>query len=205
MNFLKSLFGLSKKKNQKFNTILSIHPAIDNGIEPTKTGFLGGDLTCHCTRDKVKVTLSSQTAHNHVCGCSKCWKPNGALFSQVAVIGRDHLKVTANAEKLMIVDENAAIQRHACKECGVHMYGRIEDNTHPFFGLDFVHTELSGKQGWSAPEFAAFVSSIIETGTKVTDMPKIRLRLQELGLESYDCLSPTLMDAIATHVANAKK
>ena len=32
-------------------------------------------------------------------------------------------------------------------------------------------------------------------------MEGIRGRLRELGLEPYDCLSPPLMDAIATHVA----
>jgi S-(hydroxymethyl)glutathione synthase len=32
----------------------------------------------------------------------------------------------------------------------------------------------------------------------------IRARLNELGLAPYDCLSPTLMDAIATHTAKAK-
>ena len=36
---------------------------------------------------------------------------------------------------------SAAIQRHACKECGTHLYGRIEKE-HPFHGLDFVHVEL---------------------------------------------------------------
>jgi S-(hydroxymethyl)glutathione synthase len=35
-------------------------------------------------------------------------------------------------------------------------------------------------------------------------MDGIRHRLKELGLEPYDCLSPALMDAIATHVAKAK-
>jgi S-(hydroxymethyl)glutathione synthase len=78
------------------------------------------------------------------------------------------------------------------------MYGRIENAKHPFYGFDFVHTELSNKQGWSPPEFAAFVSSIIESGT-----PAVRARLKELGLEPYDCLSPALMDAISTHVAKA--
>ena len=80
----------------------------------------------------------------------------------VAVVPRDNLQVTANADKLQVVDPSAAIQRHACKECGVHMYGRIENTAHPFYGLDFIHTELSDQKGWSAPEFAAFVSSIIE-------------------------------------------
>jgi len=85
----------------------------------------------------------------------------------------------------------------------VHMYGRIENSKHPFYGLDFIHTELSKSQGWSAPEFAAFVSSIIESGAKPDQMPAVRARLRQLGLEPYDCLSPPLMDAIATHVAKA--
>ena len=34
-------------------------------------------------------------------------------------------------------------------------------------------------------------------------MPVIRARLKELNLEPYDCLSPALMDAIATHAAKA--
>jgi S-(hydroxymethyl)glutathione synthase len=83
------------------------------------------------------------------------------------------------------------------------MYGRIENTKHPFFGLDFVHTELSPQQGWSAPTFAAFVSSIIEAGADPAGMGAVRARLKELGLEPYDCLSPALMDAIATHLAKA--
>jgi S-(hydroxymethyl)glutathione synthase len=35
-------------------------------------------------------------------------------------------------------------------------------------------------------------------------MAGVRARLRELGLEPYDCLSPALMDAIATHTAKAK-
>ena len=83
------------------------------------------------------------------------------------------------------------------------MYGRIENTGHPFYGLDFVHTELSNEAGWSAPQFAAFVSSIIESGADPANMGAVRSRLKELGLEPYDCLSPPLMDAIATHCAKA--
>ena len=35
-------------------------------------------------------------------------------------------------------------------------------------------------------------------------MGAVRARLKELGLEPYDCLSPALMDLIATHTAKAK-
>ena len=34
-------------------------------------------------------------------------------------------------------------------------------------------------------------------------MPAVRARLKELGLEPYDCLSPGLMDYIATFTAKA--
>jgi S-(hydroxymethyl)glutathione synthase len=125
------------------------------------------------------------------------------LFSQVAVVPRDQVRVTANENKLQIVDPSATIQRYACKECGVHLYGRIENTKHPFYGLDFIHTELSDQPGWSAPEFAAFVSSIIEAGFDPAKMGDVRSRLKELGLQPYDCLSPPLMDAIATHTAKA--
>ena len=183
---------------------LKIHPSVDGGVRPGKSGFAGGSLTCRCKDNPVTVKLEGDVAFNHVCGCTKCWKPDGALFSMVAVIPRDKLQVTANAQKLKVVDESAAIQRYACTGCGVHMYGRIENKGHPFYGFDFVHTELSTDQGWAAPEFAAFVSSIIESGARPDQMSEVRARLQELGLPTYDCLSPPLMDLIATHTAKAK-
>jgi S-(hydroxymethyl)glutathione synthase len=180
---------------------MSIHPSVDNGIKPATKDFAGGTLQCRCSTNPVTVSIGAQTAHNHACGCTKCWKPEGAVFSVVAVVPRDKVTVTANADKLKVVDPNATIQRYACRDCGVHMYGRIENTKHAFYGLDFIHTELSKQSGWSAPEFAAFVSSVIESGTKPSDMPAIRTRLREIGLEPYDCLSPALMDAIATNTA----
>ena len=182
----------------------SIHPAVDGGVKSGATDFAGGTLTCKCSSSSVTVSLKGNTAFNHVCGCTKCWKPKGALFSMVAVIGRDKLNVSANAHKLKIVDEKAPIQRYACSGCGVHMYGRIENKNHPFYGFDFLHTELSKDSGWSAPEFAAFVSSIIESGFPPARMGEVRARLKELRLEPYDCLSPALMDLIATHSAKQK-
>jgi S-(hydroxymethyl)glutathione synthase len=83
------------------------------------------------------------------------------------------------------------------------MYNRIENKAHPFYGFDFIHTELSNEDGWAPPEFAAFVSSIIESGANPNNMNAVRARLKDLGLEPYDCLSPALMDAIATHTAKA--
>ena len=182
-----------------------IHPSVDSGLKPGNSQFAGGTLVCRCTTQPVKVAIRSGIAHNHACGCTKCWKPAGAAFSVVAVVGKANVSVTANGHKLKVVDASAAIQRHACTGCGVHLYGRIENTGHPFHGLDFVHVELSKDKGWAAPDFAAFVSSIIEAGAaRPEQMTGIRARLRELKLEPYDRLSPALMDAIATHVAKAR-
>jgi S-(hydroxymethyl)glutathione synthase len=182
---------------------ISIHPSIDQGVRPGASNFAGGTLVCRCAQDPVKVEVRGQIAHNHACGCTKCWKPDGALFSVVAVVPRDNVRVVANEHKLAVVDPSATIQRHACKMCGVHMFGRIENKNHPFYGLDFIHPELSREIGWAAPEFAAFVSSIIESGFPPERMGEVRSRLKELGLEPYDCLAPPLMDALATHAAKS--
>jgi len=183
---------------------VAIHPSVDNGVKSGATDFKGGTLTCKCTDSQVTVRIEGNVAFNHVCGCTKCWKPPSALFSLVAVVPRDKLTVTANAQKLKVVDSAAVIQRYACTKCGVHMYGRIENKGHAFYGFDFVHPELFKEQGSAAPEFAAFVSSIIEAGTKPDQMAGVRARLKELKLEPYDCLSPALMDLIAANTAKAK-
>lgn len=179
---------------------LSLHPLIDGGIVKGEANFAGGTLYCHCPSDKVAVSLKSNVAHNHACGCSKCWKPHGALFSIIGVVPRDSLSVITNGSKLVVVDKTAAIQRHACTDCGVHLYGRIEKD-HPFKGLDFVHVELSDNKGWQEPQFAAFVSSIIEQGFDPRRMDDVRAKFKQLGLETYDALSPPLMDLIAVFTA----
>lgn len=183
--------------------VTGLHPLIDNGLTKGDPNFSGGTLECHCLNNRVQVKINGNVAHNHACGCSKCWKPSGALVSVVGVVPKENVSVVANKQKLHVIDRNAAIQRNACKECGVHLYGRIEQ-AHPFKGLDFVHAELSDEQGWQEPQFAAFVSSIIEQGYAPEKMGEIRGKLKSVGLESYDCLSPTLMDLIAVYTAKSK-
>jgi S-(hydroxymethyl)glutathione synthase len=180
-----------------------IHPSIDSGLTPGNSKFAGGTLSCRCTTQPVKVAISSGIAHNHACGCTKCWKPPGANFSVVAVVTSDKVTVVSGADKLAVVDPSALIQRFACKACGTHMYGPVE-KVHAFKGLSFIHPELFTEPGAPPPEFAAFVSSVIEAGVDPADMPAIRARLRQLGLEPYDCLSPALMDVLATFAAKAK-
>ena len=70
---------------------VSIHPSVDQGVRKGSTDFKGGALRCKCTSEQVVVQVDAQCAHNHVCGCTKCWKPAGATFSMVAVVPRDKL------------------------------------------------------------------------------------------------------------------
>src|SRR4029453_4250248 len=184
---------------------VQLHPSIDSGVKKGSGSFAGGTLVCKCKDRPVKVGIKGDVAHNHACGCSKCWKPEGAIFSVVAVVPRENVTVLENGDKLGIVDTSAVIQRYACKGCGTHMYGRIENRGHPFYGPAFVHAELFQEAGSAAPGFAAFVSSVIESGVNPSEMPAIRARLKEIGLEPYDCLSPALMDVIATQVAKSRQ
>jgi S-(hydroxymethyl)glutathione synthase len=176
---------------------IKLHPALDNGIAQTSESFGGGVLVCNCSDRPVRVRIEGQVAHNHACGCTKCWKPEGAMFSVVAVAPSDKVQVLENGDKLKVVDPSALIQRHACTSCGVHMHGPVERD-HPFKGLSFVHPERFDAAGWMAPGFAAFVSSVIEAGVDPNQMGEVRGRLREIGLEPYDSLSPALMDYIAT-------
>src|SRR2546430_9659422 len=167
-----------------------IHPSVDSGVKKGSGNFTSGTLVCKCKDKPVKVGIKGDVAHNHACGCTKCWKPEGATFSVVAVVPRENVAVLENGDKLQIVDTSAAIQRYACKACGTHMYGRIENKGHPFYGLDFIHPDLFTEGAWAAPGFAPFVSSAFEPAVTPSEMDAISPRLKELGLEPYDCLPP---------------
>lgn len=63
------------------------------------------------------------------------------------------------------------------------MFGRIQVD-HPFKGLDFVHVELSKEKGWQEPQFAAFVSSIIEQGYDPEKIGEVREKFKSVSCPS---------------------
>ncbi|WP_134137926.1 hypothetical protein [Paraburkholderia sp. BL6665CI2N2] len=71
--------------------------------------------------------------------------------------------------------------------------------------MDFIHTELSSDRGWEGPGFAAFVSSVIESGTPPSAMAEIRDTLRGKGLGPYDCLCLTLMNILAMRGSEGKR
>ena len=169
---------------------VSIHPSVDNGIKPGAKDFAGGDLVCKCTQNPVKVSVTAQTAHNHACGCTKCWKPKGATVlggcGGVARQGqRDQERGQAQGRRSRRRPSSVTPARAAACTC------TDASRTPSTRFTDSISStpNCRRKPGWSAPEFAAFVSSIIETGADPANMGAVRSRLKEIGLEPYDCLS----------------
>ena len=117
---------------------VNIHPSVDHGVKAGSADFAGGVLTCHCTDKPVKVKIDNAILHNHVCGCTKCWKPSGANFSMVAVAPSDKVSVLENGDKLHVVDASATIQRMACSVCGVHMHGPVLKSTRSRASASFI-------------------------------------------------------------------
>ncbi len=166
---------------------ISIHPAVDKGTKPAAANFAGGTLVCHCSDKKVAVAIDSQCAYNHVCGCTKCWKPAGALFSQVAAVPRDKLRVTATATNsrswIRMRLSNGTPARVAAYTCTVALR------------MKSIRSSVSISSTRNSRRTKA--------GRRRNNMGAVRARLRELKFEPYDCLSPALMDAIATHTAKA--
>ena len=175
----------------------ALHPALPLARDRASPGAVGV-LRCRCLQDTVEVHVDAPAVHSHLCGCTQCWKPEGALFALTAVVPADAVKTVAHGEKLAVVDASKAIRRHACKACGTHMHGEVCDTDHHFFGLAFIHPEL-GSGTSPAPEFAGFVSSIIESGVSPTRMVGIRRALGDQGIAACDAFSPEIMDLIAWH------
>ncbi len=174
-----------------------LHPVVGMATPPEITAQTS-TLVCRCPENPVEVALDAPFVHTHLCGCSQCWKPEGALFALTAIVPAGTARVVAHAEKLAVVDDTRAIRRHACSVCGTHMHGDVPDEDHHFFGLQFVHPELAGTPP-PAPEFAGFVSSLIETGTSPTKMVALRAALAATAIPAYDAFSPEIMDLIAWH------
>lgn len=175
----------------------ALHPALPL-TRGSAASAAAGMLRCLCPQDAVEVRVDTPAVHSHLCGCTQCWKPEGAVFALTAVVPADAVEVVAHGEKLAIVDNTKAIRRHACRACGAHMHGEVCNADHHFFGLAFIHPEL-GSATPPVPEFAGFVSSIIESGVSPTRMAAIRAALCDQGITACDAFSPEIMDLIAWH------
>ncbi|TGQ63481.1 MAG: glutathione-dependent formaldehyde-activating protein [Mesorhizobium sp.] len=175
----------------------ALHPAVGRAVSGSPSGTF--TARCRCASEPVEIEVNQAVAHNHLCGCSKCWKPAGAAFAQIAVVPAGSVSVVARPDKLEAVDATQKIERQRCKACGTHLLGTVSDPDHHFYGLEFVHPELATDGYQPKIEFAAFVSSLVETGTPATGMASVRAALGHAAISAYDAFSPELMDIIAWH------
>ncbi|MFD2055800.1 SRPBCC family protein [Mesorhizobium calcicola] len=195
--------ALKKRAEEMRDAEVKLHPAV--GRPASGASVEAATLRCGCASDPVEIKVNGAIRHNHLCGCSKCWKPEGAAFAQIAVVPAGSIEVIANAGKLEPVDDSQKIQRLRCRDCGTHLYGKVPDADHHFYGLEFVHPELAAGDRQPRVEFAAFVSSLVETGTPATHMVSVRGALGSAGIPAYDAFSPELMDIIAWHKVKLTK
>src|SRR6202000_624152 len=86
-----------RKEDRPMN--VHIHPSVDNGVKKGSGSFAGGTLVCKCKDKPVKVGVKGDVAHNHACGCTQCWKPEGAVFSVVAGGPRENVPVLEDGAK----------------------------------------------------------------------------------------------------------
>lgn len=156
------------------------------------------ELLCRCEQEPVRVRIQGPWQHTHLCGCSQCWRPSDAALALIAAVPAGLATVIAGSQFLAVVDKTQPIKRHACKRCGTHMVGRVDNTDHHFFGLDFAHPELAGTPP-PKPEFAGFVSSLVEAGTSPVGMVAIRRALARAGIPASDIFSSEIMDLIAWH------
>jgi len=182
---------------------VSIHPSVDQGVKQGSGNFAGGTLTCKCTQNPVTVAIKGDVAFNHACGCTKCWKPAGATSQSSGSSSVTIFRYGEWAE----AQSRRPVRRHSAS-C-LQRLRRAYVRPHREQGASALRLRLHPRRafqgkGLGCPQFAAFVSSVIESGIKPNQMDGIRARLKELGLEPYDCLSPPLMDLLATDAAKKK-
>src|SRR5258708_13873008 len=98
------------KPTEECTMTVNNNPSVDRGVKQGTGNFAGGTLVCKCADKPVKVGVKGDVAHNHACGCTQCWKPEGATFAVIAVVPRDNVTVLENGDKLRVIDPSATIQ-----------------------------------------------------------------------------------------------
>jgi len=165
--------------------MISIHPSVDKGIKAGVKDFAVAPWCVMQPRMRCEVTVTSNSRTTTPAAAPSAGSQKGALSRSLPWCRANKVSVTKKRETNSRCDPSATIQRHACTGCRVHST-RASKKISAFHGLDFNPYRSCRRRGLSAPGFAGFVSSIIESGFDPNRMAKVRGRLKELGLETYD-------------------
>ena len=171
----------SRRQGEARTMAVSIHPAVDQGVQRGTPELRRRDAGVQMRRtagqgeDRAASPPTTTSAAAPSAGSRE-----GALFSMVAVVPRDKLSVVENGDKLEIVDRSAAIQRYACRNCGVHMYGRIENQGAPVLRASTSSIPSCRRSsGWSAPSSPPSCRRSSNPAPSPSRWPTVRARLKE--------------------------
>ena len=182
---------------------ISIHPAVDNGVKPGSPSFAGGTLLCKCASNPVEVTITprpptitcadARSAGSLRARCSRKSRSCRATSSMSARTPTGSRSWTPTPRSSGMPARLAAFTCTAASRTpSIRSTGSISSTP------SFRRTRAG-----RPPNSPRSSPPIIESGARRIRCGAVRARLKELRLEPYDCLSPALMDAIATHVAKA--
>jgi hypothetical protein len=123
-------------------------------------------LAGSCTCGAVRYTVADAFAYAANCHCSNCRRTTGAAFKPFAGIAREQLRVTAGADKLMIVGEDNGHDAR-CQRCGSLLYSVVRDGA-------FVHVAMGTLVDDPAirPSRHIFVGSKAPWFTITDDLPQ---------------------------------
>ena len=182
---------------------ITIHPAVDEGVKPGAKDFAGGTLRCHCATDPVEVRITGMRAQPRVRLHEVLEAEGGAVLAGGGRPARqgagDQERRQAEGGRPERADPAPRLPRvrraHARP-------GRARRNI-PSPGWSSSTPSCRRNRAGRPPDFAAFVSSIIESGDRAREDGRDPRAAEGAGPAPYDWLSPGLMDYIATYTAKA--
>ena len=123
---------------------------------------------CECGAVRFEVADAFEYALN--CHCANCRAATGSAFKPVAGIRRERLELTAGADKLLVVGDDA--ENHTrCAACGSLLYSVVREGAYVHVALGSLtdapsvrptkHIWVSEKAPWfeitdELPQFAEF-------------------------------------------------
>lgn len=131
--------------------------------------------TCFCRAVRYEVDDAFLYALN--CHCSDCRRTTGAAFKPFAGIARERLRVVAGAERVLIVGDADAGDRH-CASCGSLLFSIVRDGRYVHVAMGSLvdeptirpsaHIFVGSKAAWFAitddlPQYDGHVTATAAT------------------------------------------
>jgi len=182
---------------------VKIHPDVDNGVKPG-------------TASPAAPSRASARPNRSPSASAAMWPITTSVAAPSVEAGRrrvradrsdrqGQVKVTATSRSSRLWTPRPPFSVTPARAVAHTCMVVSRTKNHPFYGLDFVHTELSKKAAGPLRLSQRRCPPSSSPATSRRAWVRSAARLKELKLEPYDCLSPPLMDAIATHTPRQRR